>query len=197
MFTGIIKGIGRVTALSRTRKGATLTVRVPPGISLRKGDSLSVNGVCLTVNRKRGELVEFDLSQETLSVTTFLSLAEGDRVNLEPPLSASDSLGGHLVTGHVDGVGKVSKIKKEGEGVVMTFSLPKAFQKGIVYKGSIAVDGVSLTVAGLKNSSFRVALIPYTLTHTTLKERKVGDSVNLELDIIGKYVAQYLGRRRP
>ncbi len=195
MFTGIVEAMGKVEALRAQPGGARLSIRVPerwprPEI----GASLAVNGACLTLVAWEGPCFLADLSTETLQRTTFGSLRAGDRVNLERPLTLGAMLGGHLVTGHVDGVGTVTAVRSEGDGKVLRLRAPAGLAPLLVYKGSIAVDGVSLTVADLAEEEFSVALIPYTLQHTTLGERRPGDAVNLEADLLGKYVARLLTR---
>jgi riboflavin synthase len=195
MFTGIVEAMGTVEALRPQPGGARLSVRVPDGWPRPEiGASLAVNGACLTLVAWEGPCFLADLSTETLQRTTFGSLRAGARVNLERPLTLGAMLGGHLVTGHVDGIGTVVAHRREGEGSVMRLRAPAALTPLLVYKGSIAVDGVSLTVANLAEEEFSVALIPYTLQHTTLGERRSGDAVNLEADLLGKYVARLLTR---
>lgn len=160
------------------------------------GDSISVNGVCLTVAQKEGTRIVVDLSTETLERTTLGGLRVGERVNLERALRLSDRLGGHIVTGHIDGVGWVTEVKREGDFLRLRIKLPKEASRYVVEKGSIAVDGVSLTVNEVKGEEIELALIPYTLEKTTLEERKKGDRVNVEADILGKYVEKILGERR-
>lgn len=194
MFSGIIEEMG---TLSR-RRGREIVVR-RSGKRARNGDSIAVNGVCLTVTKiagtGRAHDVFFDLSPETLEKTTLSSLSLGAPVNLEPALGVGQALGGHIVQGHVDGVGRVARILAQGDMRTIWFEAPAAVAPYLVPKGSVAVDGVSLTSAVLKGRRFAVALIPYTLRHTTLGRLKVGDPVNLEADVIGKYVVKYLKRK--
>ncbi len=158
------------------------------------GDSVSVNGVCLTVTKPAGD-ISFDISPETMRRTNLGELKIGDRVNLERALRLSDRLGGHIVTGHVDGVGTIRGKSPVGEYIFYTFESPAEILKYIVKKGSIAVDGISLTVVELDSSSFSVAIIPHTLTATNISDKRVGDKVNLEVDIIGKYVEKFLSKK--
>lgn len=191
MFTGIIEAVGEVEALARTPgHGWRLRVRLPQGSGweLGEGESVAVNGVCLTVVEPTRAQLRFDLSDETLGVTTLGDLGPDEPVNLERPLRLDARLGGHLVLGHVDGVGRVVAAEAEGEGRRLTIEVPASLRPLLIAKGSVAVDGVSLTVAGLGASSFSVALIPHTLAVTTLGRRGVGARVNLEMDVIGKYV---------
>ena len=195
MFTGIVEAMGDVEALRPQPGGARLSVRTPEGWARpAPGSSIAVNGACLTLIAWEGACCVADLSTETLARTTFGGLRPGDRVNLERPLTLGAPLGGHLVTGHVDAVGTVTDHRPEGEGSVMRVRAPGELAPLLVHKGSIAVDGVSLTVADLAEDEFGVALIPFTLQHTTLGLRRPGDAVNLEGDLLGKYVARLLTR---
>jgi riboflavin synthase len=168
-----------------------LSVTQQTDFDLQLGESVSVNGVCLTVIKHKGE-ISFDVSPETLKSTNIGELKVGDKVNLERALKLSDRLGGHLVTGHVDGTGTIREKKLSGEYTFYTFDSSEEILKYIVQKGSIAVDGISLTVVGLDNRSFSVAIIPHTLTATNIGDKGIGDRVNLEVDIIGKYVEKFV-----
>lgn len=195
MFTGIIEAVGSVRTLQRSGSTAALEIgatQVLDGLS--PGDSIAVNGVCLTVRKlsSRGFLTE--LSAETLNRSSLGELKPSSLVNLERPLLPTSRLGGHFVQGHVDGVGKVLAMRKEEEFAVGEFSLPASLRRYVVEKGSIAVDGISLTVAALKNGSFEVALIPHTLQNTNLQSSQPGSSVNLECDVLAKYVESFLNR---
>jgi riboflavin synthase alpha subunit len=195
MFTGIVETLGHVRATeSGPRGGRRLDLEVPDEASWRlaAGESVAVSGVCLTVVAVQTGRLAFDLAEETLRVTTLGGLAPGDPVNLERPLRLEDRLGGHLVLGHVDGVGRVSAVRPEGEGVRLDVSVPPRLRPLLIPKGSVAVDGVSLTVALLDGDAFAVALIPHTLAATTLGRRRRGDAVNLEMDVIGKYVRGFV-----
>ncbi len=156
------------------------------------GDSISVNGVCLTVTHKREAMMSFDLSQETLRTTNLGSLRRGDVVNLEPSLRPTDRLGGHIVTGHVDAVGVVRGIRRIGETMEMEIQVPREVGRYLVKKGSVAVDGISLTVVDVGEESFRVVIIPHTARVTNIGQRRQGDRVNIETDILGKYVERFL-----
>jgi riboflavin synthase len=195
MFTGIVEALGRVEAVEAGAGGGRrLRVSVPdePGWRPGLGESVAVSGVCLTaVDAAPGRLA-FDLAEETLRVTTLGGLAVGDPVNLERPLRLDGRLGGHLVLGHVDGVGRVSAVHPEGDGARMDVEVPARLRPLLIPKGSVTVDGVSLTVAGLHEDVFAVALIPHTLQVTTLGRRRPGDPVNLEMDVIGKYVRGFV-----
>jgi riboflavin synthase len=192
MFTGIVEEVGRVTAV------AGLRLEVACGFAdLGIGDSIAVNGVCLTVVELAdlGDEITFaaELSEETLARTSLATLAGGSPVNLERPVPAGGRLGGHVVQGHVDGTGLVRALDPREGSLVMWIQAPGALRRYLVEKGSVAVDGVSLTVAGLQEAAFSVALIPHTLTATTLQSKAPGDIVNIEVDILAKYVESLLG----
>jgi riboflavin synthase len=195
MFTGIIEEVGQVKSLQHSLDTASLQVearRVLEGLQL--GDSIAVNGVCLTVRRMAPQTFVAELSQETLSRSSLGELKAGGLVNLERPLLPTTRLGGHFVQGHVDGIGKVLSIQAKGGFAVCEFSLPLSIRRYVVEKGSIAVDGISLTVASLQPGSFQVALIPHTLENTNFRGRKLGDKVNLECDVLAKYVESLLNK---
>ena len=188
MFTGIILTNGIIESFQRLDAGAHMRVRASDGAPFERGESLAVNGVCLTVLPQDDGSVVADLSAETISRTTLGSLGAGARVNLERALAVGDRLGGHFVQGHVDSVGALISIAYEGEFAVYRWSYPREYAELLVNKGSIAVDGISLTVVDPDGSSFRAALIPETLRRTNLGGARVGDAVNLEFDMIAKYV---------
>lgn len=191
MFTGIIsqKGIFRGYRLGKRE----MALESPEAARrLETGDSLAVDGVCLTVVRKEKGRLYFDLSQETLNRTTLGNLRPGRPLNLELPLSLSSLVSGHLVSGHIDSVGKVTEVVRKKPGARMTVSFPPALRPYLVAKGSVAVNGISLTIAGLAASWFEVELVPLTLRDTNLAELRAGDEVNIECDIIGKYIYNYL-----
>ena len=193
MFTGLIEDAGRVSRWRAGAEGGELTFETAlPGREISPGDSIAVNGCCLTVVKKTGRRLTVDVSPETLRRTNLVDLNEGDAINLERPLRVSDRLGGHWVTGHVDAVGQITRIDKSGEFTVFRFRAAAAVGGLLVPKGSIAVDGISLTVNECTSRSFSAAIIPFTLAHTNLQTRGVGDRVNLEADIIGKYVLQFV-----
>jgi len=199
MFTGLIEDIGRVDRWQSQAGSGELTFET--AITLREislGESIAVNGCCLTVVKKARRLLTVDVSPETLRRTNLGRVQAGDMVNLERSLRLSDRLGGHLVTGHVDAVGRVSRIEQDGEFTCFRFGVPAAVGRLLVPKGSIAIDGISLTINECSARSVSVAIIPFTLQHTNLQTRGVGDRVNLEADIIGKYVLQFTkgGRTR-
>jgi riboflavin synthase alpha subunit len=194
MFTGLVEALGEVVRVHREGAGRSLTVRVPPAwvAEIRAGDSVAVDGVCLTAVDVERDALRFDLADETVRVTTLGELQTGDPVNLERPLRLGMPVGGHLVLGHVDGVGRVAGIEPEGDGRRLTVSVPVPLRPLLIPKGSVAVDGVSLTIAGLDETTLSVALIPHTLAVTTLGRRQPGAGVNLEIDVIGKYVRAFL-----
>ncbi len=198
MFTGIIQHSATVETFERLPHGARMRVRTSDPEPFARGESLAVNGVCLTVIPQDDGSLVMDLSDETLARTTLGGLQRGARVNVERPLAAGDRLGGHIVQGHVDCVGTLQSIRSEGEFAVYRWSFPKEFAELVVSKGSIAVDGVSLTIVEPDATSFAAALIPETLRRTNLGAAKSGDRVNLEFDMIAKYVrnlvAPYLVR---
>ena len=191
MFTGLVEIQGSVTAIQKTGSGICLSITPLSDFELSLGDSVAINGVCLTVTKHNGD-VSFDISPETMRSTDLGELHNGDRVNLERALRLSDRLGGHIVSGHVDNVGTVREIRQVGEYTFYTFDAPPDILRYVVKKGSIAIDGISLTVVDLDSRSFSVAIIPHTLTATNIGQRRVGDKVNLETDIIGKYVEKLL-----
>lgn len=196
MFTGIIEELGTVRGIEVGRDGARLHVEAPGIVSdIRKGDSVAVNGVCLTVTACGKDTFAADVMAETLARTNLGRLRCGERVNLERALRLGDRLGGHLVTGHVDGVGTITGRKPAGIGTVFTIRAPQQVVRYLIPKGSVAVDGISLTVVDVRGDSFTVSIIPHTAAVTTLGFKKPGDTVNLEADLIGKYVARFTVER--
>lgn len=196
MFSGIVEDVGSIVSITPGMGGAILRVRTAIPLSeVRTGDSIAVSGACLTVTGKEGREFTCDLSAETLSRTTFSRLRPGSRVNLERSLTLSGRLDGHWVYGHVDGTGTVREIRPVGESRVFHIRADPPIMQCVVTKGAVAVEGVSLTVSAVRTEGFDVALIPLTLGRTTLGEMRPGDPVNLETDIIGKYVLRFLGRQ--
>lgn len=193
MFSGIVEGAGQVLRIKKTGRSARLQIRplFPLG-PVRTGESLAVNGCCLTIATRKKDLLEADLSHETLRVTNLGSLQPGDLVNLERPLRLNDRIGGHLVQGHVDGVGRIENLRKRGSSVEIEISFPVKLRRYLMPKGSIAVDGISMTVNRLGPGSFTLVVIPHTLKQTTLKAARVGQRVNLEVDLVGKYIESLL-----
>lgn len=191
-FTGLIQGLGRIGAIERSDEGARVTIETPLTAELRAGDSIAVNGVCLSAASLQDGSFSADAMNETLSRTSLGDLAPGTEVNLELPLRAADRLGGHMVQGHVDGVGRVVSVTEDGFARRVGVEAPADVMRYVIEKGSIAVDGVSLTVAGLDSRSFTVSLIPDTVERTNLGRAAVGDRVNLEVDVLAKYVEKLM-----
>lgn len=208
MFTGLIEAIGTIESLVSEPFGLRLTVQATifqqlaelgqgggKGATICVGDSIAINGCCLTAVSVENGRVAFQAGEETLKKTNLGELAVGTRVNLERSLQVGDRMGGHFVTGHIDGLGKIRKIEMQGEWAYYFFDVPPALLGHLAGKGSIAVDGISLTVVDVDSQGFSVALIPHTLQATTLGERREGNSVNLETDVLAKYVARQLESR--
>jgi riboflavin synthase len=196
MFTGIVEGIGTLSEVKGTGGGFRVRIHTPLSSELKVGDSLAVNGVCLTVILIDGEHALADVGPETARVTTFGALQRGQEVNLERPLKADGRIDGHFVLGHVDGVGVIEEIRAEAEARWLTIGFPPALAHYFIRKGSVAVDGISLTIAGLGERQFDVQVIPYTWSHTSLKGLRKGDKVNLECDMIGKYAVRAMELRK-
>ena len=190
MFTGLIETVGRIAALADTGSGRRLRIATDLAPQLTNGESVAVNGVCLTVTTLDGSSFEADIGPETIRVTTLGRLAPGDPVNLERAMRADARFGGHFVQGHVDGVGSVEELRDDGDAHWLKVSFPPALAPFFVPKGSVAVDGVSLTVAALEGHRFDVMIIPFTWAHTALSAARAGAAVNVECDMIGKYVAR-------
>ncbi|MDB6029274.1 MAG: riboflavin synthase, alpha subunit [Verrucomicrobiales bacterium] len=196
MFTGIVEEAGIVEQITRKSRAIELTVRSNIcGRDVKLGDSIAVNGCCLTVThiatKGKQKLLQFDLLQETWKRTNFNAVRTGSLVNLERSLRVGDRLGGHFVTGHIDDVGKIVRWERAGADYVLEISAPPAVMRYVIFKGSIAVDGISLTVASVTKKKFTLWIIPHTYEVTTLRERKVGDALNVEADMLGKYVEKF------
>jgi riboflavin synthase len=201
MFTGIVAEAGTVERIKPTARSIEMTVRANVcGRGLKIGDSVAINGCCLTAvkisPRGKSKLIQFDLLQESWKRTNFQFAKPGSLVNLERSLRANGELGGHFVTGHVDGLGKIIRWERVERDHVLDIAAPPDVMRYVVAKGSIALDGISLTVAGVSKKSFRIWIIPHTFEVTALRERKVGDAVNLEADLLGKYAEKFLAARR-
>jgi riboflavin synthase len=195
LFTGIVECVGRVAAIAREGELARIAIDAPEiADGVRIGDSVSVSGGCLTVTRLEGGRFHFEAVRETLERTSLGELRQGSRVNLERALRADARLDGHIVQGHVDGTGRVRAIERRGDDVRFAVDCGQELRDALIEKGSVAIDGVSLTVVSLDEHGFDVALIPHTLAVTTLGERRSGDRVNLEADVLGKYVRSYVER---
>ncbi|MCX7865933.1 riboflavin synthase [Limisphaera sp. VF-2] len=202
MFTGIVEEAGQVVRIQPTPEAIQLTIRAQKtGRGLKVGGSLAVNGCCLTAVRVRrtgrSTLIQFDLLQETWQRTNLQFARPGTLVNLERPLRAGGEFGGHFVTGHIDGLGRITRWERAGHDHVLDIAAPPEVMRYIVFKGSVAVDGISLTVAGVERDGFRIWIIPHTYEVTNLRQRRVGDAVNLEADLLGKYVEKFLEARQP
>jgi riboflavin synthase len=195
VFTGLVEEVGRV---SRLEQGEMLSLSISAGRAAedtREGDSVSVNGVCLTVGKADGRTLSFYAMPETLRRTALGELIEGSAVNLERAMAAGSRFGGHIVQGHVDGVGEVLRVRPEGEAEIWEFAAPDSVLRYAVEKGSVCVDGISLTLVSIEEGSFTVSILPQTRANTNLAELGVGDRVNLEADVIGKYVERLLEPR--
>jgi riboflavin synthase len=196
VFTGLVQEVGTVLSISRSNGGARIEVGTPLAAHLAQGDSVLVNGVCLTATGPAKDTFGADLGPETLRRSTLGSLTDGDSVNLELALRAQDRLGGHIVQGHVDAVAEVRSASEEGGALEVWLSVPEELMRYVVEKGSVTVDGVSLTVAGVDERGFGVSLIPETLARTTFGDAKPGRRVNLEVDVLAKYVEKLVSHNR-
>jgi riboflavin synthase len=192
MFTGLIEATGRVVSIGGDAAARQLRIATPLAVDLVPGDSVAVNGVCLTVTARDAHGFSADVSPETLRVTSLGALTAERVVNLERPLRADGRLGGHFVQGHVDAVGRVRSLREDGDHYWLDVEFPDALASNLILKGSIAVDGVSLTIASLSASRFGVQLVPFTWQHTAFPHVNAGDAVNLEADMLGKYVQRFL-----
>ena len=190
MFTGLVESVGELLERKTTSGGFRLRIASPLAPELRDGDSIAVNGVCLTVILSAPDQFQADIGPETVRVTTLGRLSRGSAVNLERPLRADSRFGGHFVQGHVDAVGHIEELRPDADFHWMTVSFPHELSAFIVHKGSIAVDGISLTVAGLGTDRFDVQIVPYTMQHTNLGRAQKRERVNLEVDMVGKYVVR-------
>ena len=193
MFTGIIEGLGTISGISAAGQGKRLAINADFELNQTKiGDSISVSGACLTAVKIESRRFEVDVSPETLKTTTFGNAKMGDRVNLERAMRLSDRIDGHLVSGHIDGVGTVKHRQKTGNAVIVTITVPEALTRCMITKGSVAVDGISLTINSCGKDEFTASIIPHTATMTTIGLKAKGDLVNIETDMIGKYVERFL-----
>jgi riboflavin synthase len=192
MFTGIIEGLGTISGIHATGQGKRLTIDADYTLDQTKiGDSIAVNGACLTVVKVNVKRFDVDLSPETLATSTFDRAKQGDRVNLERAMRLSDRIDGHLVLGHVDGIGVIKERKKVANAVMVTIGVPEALARYMIHKGSIAIDGISLTINACEPRRIPVSIIPHTAEKTTIAMKQNGDPVNLETDMIGKYVERF------
>ena len=190
MFTGLVETTGRIESLDAGVSGGRIRVRTPLSAELRPGDSVAVNGVCLTVTKQDAAMFSADVSPATLAVTTIGQLRAGRVVNLERPVRADARMGGHFVLGHVDATGRIATLREDGDAYWLEISIPASIVPLVIPKGSIAIDGISLTIAALDDSSIGMQIIPFTFSHTSLAQATVGDPVNLEADVLGKYVVR-------
>jgi len=198
MFTGIVEHVGKVESLQTSAQGSRLYVHAGPlAASLAISGSIAVNGCCLTIVEIHGETFAADLSSETLRRTAFGELKRGARVNLERPLTAGKEFGGHFMQGHVDGIGRVARVDPDGANWWLGVCLPSELLRYVAMKGSIAIDGISLTVANLATDVVEAAIIPFTYANTNLQTLRPGDAVNIEADILAKYLERLLETRRP
>jgi riboflavin synthase len=198
MFTGIVESKGKVLSVEYRGQGKRLTLELPADLTdVQLGDSINVNGGCLTVVEKKGQTIKFDLSSETIQRTVLGDLKIGDFVNLERALKLTDRLGGHIVTGHIDGIGIIVEKRQETEFIHLRIRIPKSISRYVVQKGAIAIDGISLTVNECQDEEVKMVLIPDTIEKTTLVKKRVGDRVNVEADILGKYVEKMLKGGKP
>lgn len=193
MFTGLIEEIGKIQSIIKGEKSARITIKAEKVLQeVRLGDSISTNGVCLTVTEFTSNSFSVDVMAETMRRSNLHMLSSGDEVNLERALKLGDRLGGHLVSGHIDGMGTITKYENEDNAVWVTIETSKEILKYIVQKGSISIDGISLTVASVGETAFKVSIIPHTKDITTLLRKKAGEVVNLECDMVGKYIEKLL-----
>jgi len=190
MFTGLVEGVGRLVRSAEAPHGRVITIGTPMAAELTPGESVAVNGVCLTVTGARADAFDADVGPETLRVTTLGALAEGTSLNLERAMRGDARFGGHFVQGHVDGVLRVERLWADGDAHWLTIAVPDPAAGYLIPKGSVALDGISLTVAALRGGQFDVMIIPFTWAHTNLALRRSGDLVNVEYDMVGKYVAR-------
>ena len=196
MFTGIIEGLGTIAGIRSSGQGKRLTVEADFSLDQTKiGDSISVSGACLTAVKIDGKRFEVDVSPETLQITTFGQAKVGERVNIERALRLSDRVDGHLVSGHIDGVGIVKKRESLSNAIIVTIGVDESLTQYMIVKGSVAMDGISLTINARESDNFSVSVIPYTAQLTTIGFKKNGDRVNIETDMIGKYVERFIGGR--
>jgi riboflavin synthase len=193
MFTGIIEATGKILSFDQKGEGAVLTIDSSKlHRSVKKGDSIAIDGICLTVARKRGKQISFDVSAETIQRTNLSAKLPGNLLNLELPMTANTMLSGHFVQGHVEGIARVHKWFRKENDVRLFLDLPRELLIYCVNKGSVTLNGVSLTIASMKGKTIEIALIPYTLRHTNLNRLQLGDPVNIETDVIGRYVVSIL-----
>ena len=192
MFTGLIEATAKITDIKQNSDGSVIKLECPFANEINIGDSIAVNGVCLTVAEITGNILSFDISKETLNVSTFSYIKQGQLINIERAMKINSRLDGHIVSGHIDGTGTIMNILKDGFSYRFEFSAAKEILKYIVKKGSVTINGISLTVAEVTSSEFWVEVIPHTLDVTNLKTAKIGDKVNIETDMLARYVEKFL-----
>lgn len=193
MFTGLVEEIGKISKIRKGINSYQISIEAKYILSdIKLGDSIATNGACLTVVEKNNSNFTVDIMAETVKLTSFDKMKLGDTVNLERAMRLSDRLGGHLVSGHIDGIGKINKIKKEDIANIISIEAPQELLNQMLNKGSIAIDGISLTITHVSSKEFQVSIIPHTSKETTLLKKSIGDLVNLETDMIGKYVLRFL-----
>ena len=192
MFTGLIETITKVTDFSQTSKGAVIEVEYPFYSEVKIGDSISINGVCLTVIKINGNILSFEISRETLLKANFSNIKKGDIVNMERAMAANSRFDGHIVSGHIDGIAAIKNIKKDGFSYRFEFEAEKEITRYIIKKGSVTINGISLTVVDIFDTIFSVEVIPHTLNNTNLSKLNIGDKVNVETDIMARYVEKFL-----
>lgn len=195
MFTGIVQSIGTVTSVTKKKGGVECTIAVPLRRRWKKGESVLVDGVCSTLTHARGRTLTFSYMEETCAKTTVCGYGSGTRVNIEPSLRVGDDLSGHVLSGHVDGRGAIRSIAKKGMMTRIAIRVPAAIAAMMIEKGSVAVDGISLTIVSVSKTVISLACIPYTLAHTTLGLKKSGDSVNIEVDMMAKYAKRIIAKK--
>jgi riboflavin synthase len=195
MFTGLIEATGHVETLRASSDGGCLRVRTPLGAALQPGDSIAVNGVCLTATNPDADGFSADVAPVTLAVTALGALAPGRLVNLERPVRADARMGGHFVLGHIDATGRIVELREDGDAWRLVLAIPEQMATLVISKGSIAIDGISLTVAAIEGQHIVLQIIPFTFAHTALSQAAAGDAVNLEFDVLGKYVLRALEAR--
>ncbi len=196
MFSGIVEGLREIKEITSKEDFSTIAIDLQElAIDKKIGESIAVNGACLTITKLKDTIAYFDIMQETLNKTNLRDYKKGDKVNIERSLKIGERLDGHFVLGHVDGLGTIKEIKKTEDNCIMWVELPKELEYGLIPKGSISVDGISLTIADIKNNRFAIALIPHTLKITTLGSKKINDKVNIEIDYLGKWIQKLVNTK--
>ena len=193
MFTGIVEEIGEIVSISKNTQGLDLTIRAKKIFDdLKIGDSVAINGCCQTVTQIKGDVFTVQAVFETVKLTNFSKFSVGTKVNLERAMLLTSRLGGHIVSGHIEGIALVSSISKQGIATIFELVYPNELAKYLIYKGSVAINGISLTICEINTNSFKVSVIPHTLENTTLNETKIGDEINIETDMLAKYIEKMM-----